>query len=110
MRFFCSAKICFDPKMDLHISALKPAPATFGQFRRLRNLRHAQNVTKESTCDCLLARRHGELHVIDGNKFRFAVRFHFPGDFLTDIVGAIPCGHFSRMVGSPNRINVLRTS
>src|SRR5271155_2582615 len=42
MRLLCRSEIIFHSKMDLHITALKPASAAFRKLRRLGQLLHPQ--------------------------------------------------------------------
>jgi hypothetical protein len=70
VRFLCGSEIGLDTKMDLHVATLEPAPATFSQFRGLRDLLHAQHTEVKVTCKSFHAWRHGKLHMIDGEKLR----------------------------------------
>jgi hypothetical protein len=74
MSFLRWTKFRLDSEVDLYGTTLKPAAATLCQLRGLGNFRHSQNSRKKRASLRLLPRRHGELHVVDGNKFRSGVR------------------------------------
>jgi len=68
MRFLRRTEIGFNPKMQLHASALKPTSTAIGQFRRLVKFNHAQQITIETASGVLFSDRHRKLHVIEGDK------------------------------------------
>ena len=70
MGLLCRTKIIFHAQMNLDVSTLEPASTTFGQFVRLRQLGHAEDVNVEAPCAILSTSRHSELNVIDGSKWR----------------------------------------
>ena len=65
MRFLRRAKIILHAEMNLHLAAFEPAPAALGEFSRLGNLHHAQEVAVEAARRVFFATWHGELDVID---------------------------------------------
>jgi hypothetical protein len=65
MRLPGRAEIAFHTKMNLHLPLLKPSSASFGEGRRLLNFRDSQHPDVERPSFVFLARRHGELDVIN---------------------------------------------
>lgn len=74
MRFLRGTKVLLHSKVYLHGAALEPAAAALCQFGRLGNFRHAQHSGEECPRFFLLACRHRQLHVINGEEFRSAPR------------------------------------
>jgi len=64
MRFPRWTKICFDAKVNLNITACKPASAALGQFRRLGNFFHPELACIECPRYFLFSGRHCKLDVI----------------------------------------------
>jgi len=69
MRFPGWTKIGFNPEMDLHAPARKPASSPHGQLRRFRQLNQAKQCAIKCASPLLFALRHSELHVIDSAKW-----------------------------------------
>jgi hypothetical protein len=65
MRLPRRTKILFDPKMNLHRPALKPASATFRQLSRFRHFLHSEQLPIEGARTILPTRGYGQLHVIN---------------------------------------------
>jgi len=68
MRFPGRPEILLHAQVNLHLAALEPAAAAFGKLARLRNFAHAENAGVKAACAFLLAWRHGELHVLNGDE------------------------------------------
>ena len=61
----CRTKIRFYTKMNLHRSALKPAPPSFGQLGRLRNFLHPEQRSVKRPSPVLSTGRHSQLHMVN---------------------------------------------
>ena len=72
VRFLGRSKIIFHPKMDLHLTARKPATTALRQFGGLRNFCHAQCVDEKTARHVLATGWHRELNVIDLEKRTFS--------------------------------------
>jgi len=68
MRLLRRSKIVFHSKMNLHITALKPASAALRELRWLGQFLHPQQPTIKSARLPFLAGRHRELHMIYRGK------------------------------------------
>jgi hypothetical protein len=68
--FLRRTKIGFDPEMDLHIAAGKPASAALGEFGRLKDFSHTKQIAVKGASTLFFARGHRELDVIDGEERR----------------------------------------
>ncbi len=61
-------EIRFHSKVDLNIATFKPASTALRQFRWFGKFCHAQQFSVKGAGSVFFARRHGELHVVDGSK------------------------------------------
>ncbi len=68
VRLLRRTKVTLDSKMELHAATLKPASTTLGKLRRLGQFPHPEQAFVKAASLLFLARRHGKLHVIDGNE------------------------------------------
>jgi hypothetical protein len=66
MRFARGSKVRFDAEMQLDIPSLKPGTAALCQFGRLGDFGKAKNADVKCTGFFFLARRHGNLDVVNG--------------------------------------------
>ena len=68
MRLGRWVKIVIYANVNLDCAALEPASAALGEFGRLANFDHSEQITKEFSGRVFFAGGHGQLHVIDRAK------------------------------------------